>query len=365
MGSAYVEVDSLTGDDPAEAYGPEGVRLPFEASGPADRPGGPAVTPDGDGFARLTSPYRPELLAYCYRMLGSVHDAEDLVQETYLRAWRSYGAFEGRASLRTWLYRIAVNVCLTALEHRKRRPLPSGLGGPAEDPEGPTAPPPEVSWLQPFPDRLAGAGSDDPAGIVATRASLRLALVAALQYLPPRQRAVLILRDVLAMRAAEVAEMLGVSVPAVKSILQRARSRLGQVAPSEDGTAEASGAYRRELLDRYVTAFEHADVPALMELLTEEAVLEMPPTPSWFAGREIIGRFFGARVLTAPGFYRMVATSANGQPAAAMYRRGPDGNHHAHGVMVLSASDAGITRIVAFRDSGLFDFFGLPHTLRP
>ncbi|MEV1169809.1 sigma-70 family RNA polymerase sigma factor [Nonomuraea sp. NPDC049784] len=323
------------------------------------------MTPDSDVFVRLTSPYRPELLAYCYRMLGSVHDAEDLVQETYLRAWRSYEAFESRASLRTWLYRIATNVCLTALEHRKRRPLPSGLGGPADDPDAPLAPPPEVTWLQPFPDRLVRAGLDDPAAVVVARAGLRLALIAALQYLPPRQRAVLILRDVLALRAAEVAELLGISVPAVKSILQRARAQLGQVAPSEDDTTEASGAHQRELLDRYVAAFENADITALMGLLTEDAVLEMPPTPTWFAGRESVGRFFGSRVLTVPGAFRMVATSANGQPAAAMYGRGPDGVHHAHAVMVLSASDAGITQIVAFRDPGLFELFGLPQTLGP
>ncbi|GII52615.1 RNA polymerase sigma factor [Planotetraspora thailandica] len=323
------------------------------------------MTPDSDVFARLTSPYRPELLAYCYRMLGSVHDAEDLVQETYLRAWRSYEAFQGRASLRTWLYRIATNVCLTALEHRKRRPLPSGLGGPADDPEGPLAPPPEVNWLQPFPDRLVRPGSEDPATIVAARAGLRLALIAALQYLPPRQRAVLILRDVLALRAAEVAELLGISVPAVKSILQRARAQLGQVTPSEDDTAEASGAHERELLDRYVAAFENADVTALMGLLTEDAVLEMPPTPSWFAGRESVGRFFGSRVLTVPGAVRMVATSANGQPAVGMYQCGADDVHHAHAVMVLSASDAGITHIVAFRDPDLFELFGLPQSLGP
>ncbi|MBP2707892.1 sigma-70 family RNA polymerase sigma factor [Microbispora sp. RL4-1S] len=323
------------------------------------------ICADVDDFAQLTSAYRPELLAYCYRMLGSTHDAEDLVQETYLRAWRSFEAFEGRASVRTWLYRIATNVCLTALENRKRRPLPSGLGGPSGDPQTPLAPPPEVPWLEPVPDRLVGAGSDDPATIVVTRASLRLALVAALQYLPPRQRAVLILRDVLALRAAEVADLLGVSVPAVKSILQRARAQLGQVAPSEEEASDASGARERELLDRYVAAFENADVTALMGLLTEDVVLEMPPTPTWFAGREAVCRFFRSRVLTAPGAFRMVATAANGQPAAAMYDRGPDGVYHFHAVMVLSAGDAGIRRIIAFRDPGLSGLFSLPQTLPP
>jgi RNA polymerase sigma-70 factor (ECF subfamily) len=353
------DADNLVGDDPAgaSAEGPRALRLDTTAEA--------MVMPKSDVFARLTSPYRPELLAYCYRMLGSVHDAEDLVQETYLRAWRSYEAFEGRSSLRTWLYRIATNVCLSALEHRKRRPLPSGLGGPADDPEGPMAPPPEVTWLQPFPDRLVRAGSDDPATIVAARGSLRLALMATLQYLPPRQRAVLILRDVLALRGAEVAELLDLSVPAVKSILQRARAQLGHVAPSEDDTTEASSAHQRELLDRYVSAFENADITALMGLLTEDAVLEMPPTPTWFAGRESIGRFFGSRVLTVPGAIRLVPTAANGQPAVAMYKRGPDDVHHTHSVMVLSASDAGITHIVTFRDPALFELFDLPQTLGP
>lgn len=318
-----------------------------------------------DVFARLTSPYRPELLAYCYRMLGSIHDAEDLVQEVYLRAWRSYEAFEGRASLRTWLYRIATNACLTALENRKRRPLPSGLGGPAEDPEGPTAPPLEVTWLEPFPDRSVDVGSGDPAAIVAARSSLRLALIAALQYLPPRQRAVFILREVLALRAAEVAELLGVSVPAVKSLLQRARAQIDQAAPYEDRTSEISDARRRELLDRYATAFENADVTALIGLLTRDAVLEMPPTPTWFAGREAIGRFLTLKVLTESGLFRTKATAANGQPALALYRRGPDGAHHAYGVATLSMRDTGITRIVAFRDPDLFEFFGLPSTLAP
>jgi RNA polymerase sigma-70 factor, ECF subfamily len=315
------------------------------------------VTVDSDGFARLADPYRPELLSYCYRMLGSVHDAEDVVQEIYLRAWRSYGAFEGRASLRTWLYRIATNVCFTALENRRRRPLPSGLGGPTDDPDGPLAPSAEVTWLQPIPDRLVRAGSDDPAVIVAARSGLRLALIAALQYLPPRQRAVLILREVLALRAAEVAELLDISVPAVKSILQRARAQLGQVAPSEDSTTEAAGPQQRELLDRYVAAFENADISALVGLLTEDAVLEMPPTPSWFAGRETIGRFLGAKVLTAPGLFRMVPTEANGQPAMTMYRRGPDGAHHPYAVMVVSVSVTGIAQIVVFRDPVLFDVF--------
>ena len=175
-------------------------------------------------FALLTDRYRPELLAYCYRMLGSAHDAEDQLQEILIRAWRSYRQFEGRASVRTWLYRIATNSCLRALENRGRRPLPAGLGGPA-DPDGPLDPArTEVRWLEPFPDVLLDAESVDPAAIVTSRQDLRLALIAALQYLPGRQRSVLILRDVLMWRAAEVAELLGISPVAVNSVLQRARS---------------------------------------------------------------------------------------------------------------------------------------------
>src|SRR6266487_1521152 len=247
-------------------------------------PGNPP--PGSDDFARLTDPFRPELLAYCYRMLGSVQDAEDQVQETLIRAWRSYGEFEGRASLRTWLYRIATNACLRALENRSRRPLPSGLAGPGEDPEAPLAAArPEVPWLQPFPDALLRAESADPASVAASRASVRLALIAAVQYLPPRQRAVLILRDVLAWRASEVAGLLGVSTAAVNSVLQRARDHLRRAAPASDEIREPAEPELRTLLDRYASAFENADVTTLTRLLRADAVLEMPPLPGWFAGR--------------------------------------------------------------------------------
>jgi RNA polymerase sigma-70 factor, ECF subfamily len=185
------------------------------------------VAPDAGEFTRRTEPFRRELLAHCYRMLGSADEAEDLVQETYLRAWRSYRGFQGRSSVRVWLYRIATNACLTALEHRGRRALPSGLGDPGDDPAAPPAPPdPEVAWLQPIPDALVTPESEDPATIVAAREGLRLALIASLQHLPPRQRAVLILREVLAFPAAEVATMPDTTTAAVKSALQRARARL-------------------------------------------------------------------------------------------------------------------------------------------
>jgi len=320
--------------------------------------------PGSEDFARLTDPLRPELLAHCYRMLGSVHDAEDQVQETLVRAWRSYGDFQGRASLRTWLYRIATNTCLRALENRSRRPLPAGLGGPAGDPDGPLdAARPEVPWLEPFPDALLGAESADPATIVTSRHSMRLALIAALQYLPGRQRAVLILRDVLMWRAAEVAELFGISTVAVNSVLQRARAGLQHAAPVPDEILEPADADQRALLDQYAAAFENADVTALMRLLRADAVFEMPPVPTWFAGREQIGRFLAARVLREPGGLRMVPTAANGQPALAAYLRGHDGLYRAYAVQVLTCTAAGVARVVSFKDPGLFATFGLPQEL--
>jgi len=325
---------------------------------------GGTTLPDSAEFARLTDPFRSELLAHCYRMLGSVHDAEDQVQETLLRAWRSYGDFEGRASLRTWLYRIATNTCLRALENRSRRPLPSGLGAPGEDPEAPLAAGQgEVPWLEPIPDALARAGRADPAAAVVSRASLRLALIAALQYLPARQRAALILRDVLQWRASEVADLLGTTTTAVNGLLLRARARLEQAAPVLDDIREPAEPEQRALLDRYAAAFENADVPALTRLLRQDAVFEMPPIPTWFAGRERIGRFLGARVLRQPGDFKLVAVAANGQPGFACYLRGHDGRHHAHAVQVLTIGAAGITHIVSFNQPELFTAFGLPQTL--
>ena len=323
---------------------------------------GVAVVAGSDEFARLTEPFRPELLAYCYRMLGSVYDAEDQVQETLVRAWRSYGEFQGRASLRTWLYRIATNACLRAIENRGRRPLPSGLGGPSDDPHAPLATTqPEVPWLQPLPDALLGDGASDPAAVAVSRESVRLALIAALQYLPPRQRAVLLLRDVLAWRAAEVADLLGTTTTAVNSVLQRARDQLREAAPAQEAMREPADAGQRELLDRYAAAFETADVAALTRLLRADAVFEMPPQPTWFTGRDLIGRFLASRVLSGNAF-RMVPVAANGQPAFAAYLRDSDGVFHAHAIQVLTVSAGQIARLVSFNDSGLFPAFGLPPT---
>jgi RNA polymerase sigma-70 factor (ECF subfamily) len=320
--------------------------------------------PDDEEFVRLTTPFRRELLAHCYRMLGSYDEAEDLVQETYLRAWRAYDGFEGRSSLRLWLHRIATRTCLNALAARGRRPLPSGLGGPSDDPEGrPVVADAGFPWLQPIPDRVLGPVPDDPAAVIATRGSLRLALVAAMQHLPARQRAVLLLRDVLACSAGEVAEMLGTTTAAVNSALQRARAQLAHVAPAEDELAEPADRQRRSLLDRYVAAFENADVDELLRLLRADVVLEMPPLLSWYAGRAAVRRFFSAHVLTGSAAFRVVPTGANGQPAFAAYLRGRDGIYRAHAIHVLTLGRGGIARIVVFLDHHLFAGFGLMPTL--
>ena len=311
-------------------------------------------------FTGLTGRFRGELLAHCYRMLGSAEEAEDLVQETYLRAWRSYAGFEGRASVRTWLYRIATNVCLTALERRGRRPLPSGLGGPAEDAETPVVAGSEVPWLQPLPDALLAGEHDDPAAVTVSRAGIRLAFVAALQHLSARQRAVLILRDVLEWPAAEVANLLGTTTTAVNSGLRRARAQLAQALPAEDELAEPAEPDRRALLDRFAAALENADVTALAQLLAEDVALEMPPALTWFTGRPAVVAFTASQLLTEPGELRLVPVTANGQPAFAVYRRDSGTAYHAHALQVLTVTATGIARIVAFTEPGLFASFGLP-----
>lgn len=316
--------------------------------------------PDEQSFVRDTEQFRRELLAHCYRMTGSVEEAEDLVQETYLRAWRSYDTFEGRASLRVWLYRIATNVCLTALRNRGRRPLPSGLGGPGEEPEAPLVRAgADVVWLQPVPDALVRADTGDPAVIVAARESIRLALVAALQFLTPRQRAALILQEVLAWSAAEVAEVLETSTPAVKSMLQRARARLGELAPeTKEKISEPSEPEARALLDRYMSAFENSDAALLEKVLVKDATLEMTPALTWFSGIATCLRYLDAQVLGSPGDWLLLPTRANGQPAAAAYYRGADGGYEALGISVLTVSPAGITRICVFGDPSLMPVFG-------
>jgi RNA polymerase sigma-70 factor (ECF subfamily) len=242
--------------------------------------------------------------------------------------------------------------------------LPAGLGGPSSDPDGPLdAARAEVPWLEPFPDALLGAESADPATIVTARHSMRLALIAALQYLPGRQRAVLILRDVLMWRAAEVAELFGLSTAAVNSVLQRARAGLRNAAPVPDEMREPADAGQRALLDQYAAALENADLTALMRLLRADAVIEMPPVPTWFAGHGQISRFLAVHVFGEPGGLRTVPAAANGQPAFAVYQRGDDGVYRAHAVQVLTCTRTGVARIVSFIEPRLFATFGLPQEL--
>lgn len=322
----------------------------------------PAATerPTQREFGGLTERFRPELLAHCYRMLGSVQDAEDLVQETYLRAWRGYAGFEGRSSVRHWLYKIATMACLTAVEGRARRPLPSGLGAPEDDHRvAVAAREPTVPWLQPAPD--AAFGFDDPAAIVAGRAGIRLAFIAALQLLPARQRAVLTLRDVLAFRSAEVAAILDTTPTAVDSALRRARSRLAQAGPVDTDLAEPDELAQRRLLDDYVTAFTSADHAALVALLRADVEMEMPPTPTWFTGRAAVTGFLAARILS-PGLWRMLPVRANGQPAFVVYKRSAEGCYEAYGIQVLTLIGSRVARITAFNDPALVPAFGFAIT---
>jgi RNA polymerase sigma-70 factor, ECF subfamily len=304
-------------------------------------------TAAGADFEALTAPFRRELLAHCYRMLGSADEAEDLVQETYLRAWRAFGGFEGRSSVRTWLYRIATNACLTALERRARRPLPSGLGPPADDPGAPLRPALDIPWLQPLPDALL-ANPDDPADVTASRFGTRLAMTAALQRLSARPRAMLILRDVLGWPAADVAALLGTTTTAVNSGLRRARAQIAAALPKEEDISIPNDPVLLATLDRFSAAFEDADEKLLATLLRDDVTLEMPPMRAWFAGRDAVLRFFAAQLLSAPGQVRMTLTAANGQPAFGVYLRGADGAFAPHGLTVLSVTPAGISRIVTF-----------------
>ena len=313
--------------------------------------------PAQEDFIERAAPFRAELIAHCYRMLGSVHDAEDLVQETYLRGWRGYQAFEERAALRTWLYRIATTACLRALQNRARRVLPAGLGDSSIDPE--TSLDANIGaheWLEPIPDALT------PETAVTARQSIRLAVMTALQELPARQRAVLILRDVVQFSAAEVAELLETTPAAVNSSLQRARAHLAEVSPTEEDAVEPDDAKRRELLDRYCAAFENADMAALTELLQADVRLEMPPVPVWFTGRDAVMRFLAVRAFTRAGDIVMIPTAANGQPAVAEYRRSSDDVMQSHSIHVLTTGAAGIAALTVFLDPALFSAFGLPST---
>jgi RNA polymerase sigma-70 factor (ECF subfamily) len=308
--------------------------------------------PGQEEFIEQAAPFRAELIAHCYRMLGSVHDAEDLVQETYLRGWRGYPAFEKRSALRTWLYRIATTACLRAMENRARRVLPADLEdhvNRADDHE----------WLEPIPDSYVTLEDT-----VEIRQSVRLAVMTAMQELPARQRAVLILRDVVQFSAAEVAELLETTPAAINSSLQRARARLAEIAPDEGDVTEPTDTQLSELLDRYCAAFENADMTALTGLLQDDIKLEMPPMPEWFTGRDAVLDFLAKRAFAKPVDLVMVRTSANGQPAVAEYRRSADSIMEAHSIQVLTCrarnGKPGIAVMTVFLDSTLFAAFGLP-----
>jgi len=315
-------------------------------------------------FDAATAPYRRELVVHCYRMLGAVHEAEDLVQETLLRAWKARDRYdENRATLRTWLYRIATNVCLSALEGRARRPLPAGLGAPSADPQAPLVPDFEVPWLQPLPDSYLGSAEGDPQARVVQRDSVRLAFVAAMQLLPPRQRAVLLLRDVLGFSAAEVAGQLDTSTAAVNSALQRARVAVAESAPRQDEHRDPGDRAVQAAIDRYIAAFEAADVATLVSLLTEDAVLEMPPVPLWYRGRDDYGRFI-ARVFAMRGAgWRMIPAAANGQAALVAYSPDGPGTWRLHTLQVLTVTRDGIARNVVFQVPQVFEVFGLDPVL--
>ncbi len=322
-----------------------------------------AVTGDERAFQRLTAPYRRELLVHCYRMLGSLDDADDAVQETLVKAWRALAGFEGRSTVRAWLYRIATNACLDALDHRARRILPMAIVAPADPSQAPEQDDADLPWLQPYPDaRLDPVDPDplaDPAAAVVRREHIELAVIAAVQYLPPRPRAVLLLREVLGFSSAETAGMLATTSASVNSALQRARNSLRDRLPAA-GYPPTAPAEQADLVARYVRAWHAKDVPALIDLLREDAHMAMPPTPSWYQGRDSIGVYL-RRLFASPWGVnlRLTPTAANRQPALAVYAPADHG-HVPFAIKLLTVQSGLITAITGFVHVGLFERFGLP-----
>ncbi|HEY2555725.1 MAG TPA: sigma-70 family RNA polymerase sigma factor [Diaminobutyricibacter sp.] len=320
---------------------------------------------DGEAFRDLVEPHRRELQVHCYRMLGSLQDAEDALQDTLLTAWQGLSGFEGRSSLRTWLYRIATNRCLNARRSASRRPAKEWSIPDIEPPE-PTRLG-EVVWLEPYPDTLLD-GVSLPAGPEARfeqTESISLAFVTALQILPPRQVAVLILRDVLGFHASEVADMLDATIESVNSALKRARAGLRRSLPQSgsERMLPAGSASERELVAEFAKAYESGDVAALIELLTADVRMTMPPMALEYDGREAVGRFFDVVIMRAGRVYDLVPTRANGQPAFAMYVRSPSGGiRHAAGFFVLDVRSDGVSGITRF-DAGVLPSFGMPRSL--
>jgi RNA polymerase sigma-70 factor, ECF subfamily len=305
--------------------------------------------------------HRTELTGYCYRMLGSTFEAEDAVQETMVRAWRSIDRFEGRAALRSWLYRIATNVCLDMLNGRNRRARPMDLGpaGSAEEFHAGTLP--EAAWLEPIPDARVLPEDGDPAELAASRETLRLAFVNALQHLPARQRAVLILREVLRWQATEVAELLDTSVASVNSALQRARATLATSDVSSTGPSPKLGPADRALLARYVEAFERYDIDALTSLIQEDATQSMPPFDLWLRGRDDIFAWWFGPGIGCKGSRVIPTVSANGSPAFGQYKPSADGGYEPWALQVLEIADGRVVEFSFFLDTEtLFPLFGLP-----
>ena len=323
------------------------------------------VKPDAGELENRLEFHRAELTAYCYRMLGSPFEAEDAVQETLIRAWRSFDRFEGRAALRSWLYRIATNVCLDMLNGRERRARPMDLG-PAWNPDGPIGRTlPEVTWIEPVPDGLVVPAEGDPADVAVARETIRLAFVAALQHLPPRQRAVLILCEVLRWKAKEVAELLETSVPSVNSALQRARATLEASGLSSTDPAPPIDESERQLLARYVDAFERYDMDALTSLIQEDATQSMPPYELWLSGREDILRWWVGPGAGCRGSRVLPTVAANGSPAFGQYKPSASGSgFDPWALQVLEIADGRIVEFTFFLDTErLFPLFGLPARL--
>jgi RNA polymerase sigma-70 factor, ECF subfamily len=331
---------------------------------------------DAGQFSELTEPYRRELQVHCYRILGSLHDAEDLVQETFLRAWRRLDTYEGRATFRAWLYKIATNTCLDFLDQQKsRRLLPFEHRSPS-DPKAPIAPPsPEITWLEPFPDGWLGDKSAvNPEARYSDSESISLAFLTALQTLPPRQRAVLILRDVLDFSANETADLLGLTVSSVNSALHRGRTTLSQRyhhAEMEDSTMSPTDEKTQWLLDHFVEAWETADMDGLVALLKADAAFAMPPSPSWYQGRAAISTFVAGTVFADGGMFsgpavqrwRLLPTRANGSPAFALYQRDEQNNYQSFGLIALTIAEDKLSQIISFIDPSLPTRFGLPKKL--
>jgi RNA polymerase sigma-70 factor (ECF subfamily) len=326
----------------------------------ATAPAVPSTRTDTGDLASLLEQHRVELTAHCYRMLGSAFEAEDAVQETLVRAWRAFDQFEGRAALRSWLYRIATNVCLDMLNSSQRRARPMDLA-PAQHADSPLGPPlPEVTWIEPVPDSRVVPEDGDPAEVTVARESVRLAFMAALQHLPPKQRAVLILREVLRWKASEVAELLDTSVASVNSALQRARATLAHSGVDDMKTTEPTDDEQRRLLARYVDAFERYDMDSLTALLHEDATWNMPPYELWLQTHKDIRNWCLGPGIGCRGS-RLVPTTANGSPAFGQYKPDPDGGYAAWSLQVLEISGDRIEGITFFLDTEkFFPLFGLP-----